>query len=148
MAARRLHLRIRRPCLDGRRRSEDTSERAGYKGRGPYWELTPNDNLTRLAAAVHLTGAFSELVEQYAPSPLAAKSRSPPVLNFIDASCCYHFHKVVTDGGRSFGKRAMVKGEQRQLKPVRNARLVVDAAQVVLNNLFGCAQAYANLAVL
>ena len=42
----------------------------------------------------------------------------------------------------------MVNREERQLKPVRDANLVVDVAQVVLDHLLGCAQLGGNFFVL
>src|SRR5271165_2841555 len=56
-------------------------------------------------------------------------------------------HKVA-DGGRGFGKRTMVDREQRQLKPVRDPGLVVDAAQIVLYDLFSRSQSQADFFVL
>ena len=46
------------------------------------------------------------------------------------------------------GQHAVVDGEERQLEPVADAGLVVDGAQVVLDDLLGGLEAEGDLAVL
>src|SRR5271170_2021974 len=74
-----------------------------------------------------------------------APSRSPnfvvaklPLLGLQDqiSGCC-----------RRFCEHAMVDGEERQLQPVGYPGLVVDAAQVVLDNLLGRSQAHGDFLI-
>src|ERR1700678_867942 len=50
--------------------------------------------------------------------------------------------------GRSCGQDPMVDGKEGKLEPIGNARFVVNAAQIVLDHLFGGAQPQRNLFIL
>src|SRR5437016_3928164 len=50
--------------------------------------------------------------------------------------------------GGGFVQNPMMDGEQRQFQPVRNADLVIDVAQVILDHLLGGSQLRCDLFVL
>lgn len=56
-------------------------------------------------------------------------------------------HEHVSDGGGRFGEHAVMNGEEGEFETVGDAGFVVDAAQVIFDDLFGGAEAHRDFLV-